>query len=94
MENACGFTGLALFIIPDNIQFMNGILPWVQIILSIILTISILLQKSDAGLGGAFGSGNDGGSTYHTRRGFEKFLFRLTIVLAILLVVSSILAVM
>lgn len=75
-------------------SLMNSMLPWVQIILSILLTISILLQKSDAGLGGAFGSGNDGGSTYHTRRGFEKFLFRLTIVLAILLVVSSILAVM
>jgi protein translocase SecG subunit len=73
---------------------MNSMLPWVQIILSILLIITILLQKSDSGLGGAFGSGNDGGSTYHTRRGFEKTLFRFTIFLAILLVVSSILAVM
>lgn len=72
---------------------MNSMLPWVQIILSILLTVSILLQKSDAGIGGAFGSGNDGGGTYHTRRGFEKFLFRLTIVLAFLLVVSSVVAV-
>jgi protein translocase SecG subunit len=72
---------------------MDNILPWVQIILSIILVITILLQKSDAGIGGAFGSGNDGGSTYHTRRGFEKFLFRLTIVVATLLVASSIMAV-
>ncbi len=69
-------------------------LPWIQIILSILLIISVLLQKSEASLGGAFGSGNDGGSTYHTRRGFEKFLFRFTIVLATLLVASSILAVM
>lgn len=73
---------------------MNSMLPWVQIILSILLIITILLQKSESGLGSAFGSGNDGGGTYHTRRGFEKFLFRLTIILAILLVVSSILAVM
>ncbi|MDQ5901352.1 MAG: preprotein translocase subunit SecG [Patescibacteria group bacterium] len=73
---------------------MNGILPWIQIILSIVLVISILLQKSESSLGGAFGSGNDSGATYHTRRGFEKFLFRLTIVLAILLATSSILAVM
>jgi len=71
---------------------MENVLPWVQIILSILLVISILLQKSDAGLGGAFGSGNDGGSTYHTRRGFEKFLFSFTIVLAILLVIFSTLA--
>lgn len=73
---------------------MNGILPWIQIILSIILIISILLQKSDSGIGGAFGSGNDGGSTYHTRRGLEKFLYRLTIFLAILLVASSIFAIL
>lgn len=85
---------LALFSNPDNIWVMNSMLPWVQIILSIVLIISILLQKSDAGLGGAFGSGNDGGGTYHTRRGFEKFLFRLTIVVATLLVVSSVLAVL
>lgn len=73
---------------------MNSILPWIQIILSIVLIISILLQKSDASLGSAFGSGNDSGATYHTRRGLEKFLFRLTIVLAVLLVASSVFAIL
>jgi protein translocase SecG subunit len=54
---------------------MNSILLWIQIILAIIIILGILAQKSNAGLGGAFGAGNDGATTYHTKRGFEKFLF-------------------
>ncbi|MCC7469608.1 MAG: preprotein translocase subunit SecG [Bacteroidetes bacterium] len=69
----------------------NGILSWFQIILSIILIIIILLQKSDSGIGGAFGSGNDSGITFNNRRGFEKFAFNLTIVIALLLIASLIL---
>jgi protein translocase SecG subunit len=69
-----------------------NILPYIQIILSIILIASILLQQSDAGVGGVLGGGDSGG-LYHTRRGFEKFLFVMTIVIAILLVLSSIVAI-
>lgn len=69
-----------------------NILPYIQIILSIILIASILLQQSDAGVGGVLGGGDSGG-LYHTRRGFEKFLFVMTIVMAILLVLSSIVAI-
>lgn len=64
------------------------LLPYIQIILSIILIGAILLQKSDAGVGGALGGG-DGGGLYTTRRGFEKFLFILSIVISILLVAGS-----
>jgi len=67
------------------------LLPWIQIVLSVILVIAIILQKSGAGLGGAFG-GSDGGTMYHTRRGFEKFLFYLTIVVAILFALSAFVA--
>lgn len=70
---------------------MEGILSWLQVILSILLIITILLQKSESGIGGAFGSGNDSGVTYNKRRGFEKFAFNLTIILATLLVASLIL---
>ncbi len=52
-----------------------------QLVVSVILIISILLQNRGAGLGAAFG-GDMGG--YYTKRGFEKFLFRATIVLACL----------
>lgn len=69
---------------------MEGILAWLQIIFSIILVITIMLQKSDAGIGSTFGSGNDSGVTYHKKRGFEKVVFYMTIVFAVLLVASLI----
>jgi protein translocase SecG subunit len=65
-----------------------NILPYLQIILSIILIGAILLQQSSAGVGGALGGGDSGG-LYNTRRGFEKFLFILTIVIGIVFVISS-----
>lgn len=70
-----------------------SILPYAQIVLSIVLIALILLQRSEAGLGGAFG-GNDGFSTGHhnTRRGFEKTLFNATIVVALLFVIASFLS--
>ena len=69
-------------------ELLVDILPWIQIILSLILVAIILLQQSSAGVGGAFGGG-DGGAINHTRRGFEKLLFRATIVIAILFVISA-----
>ena len=68
------------------------ILPYAQIIFSIVLVIAILLQQSGAGLGGALG-GSDTGSFHHTRRGFEKFLFYLSIACAILFALSAFLAI-
>lgn len=68
------------------------ILPYLQIILSIILIATILLQQSSAGVGGALGGGDSGG-LYTTRRGFEKFLFILTIVVSIVFIVSSFVAI-
>ncbi len=68
------------------------ILPYLQIILSVILVLSILLQQSSAGVGGALG-GSDSASFHQTRRGFEKFLFFLSIICAVLFALSSLLAV-
>ena len=68
------------------------ILPYAQIILSVILVSAILLQQSAAGLGGALG-GNDAGSFHHTRRGFEKFLFYLSIVCSILFALFAFLSI-
>lgn len=48
----------------------------------------ILLQHSDASAGAAFGSDNLGG-TIHTRRGPEKILFIITVIIAVLFVLSS-----
>lgn len=65
-----------------------GILPYVQITLSILLVVAILLQRTGASLGGAFGADNFS-SGFHTRRGFERSLFRATIVLAVLFALSA-----
>jgi protein translocase SecG subunit len=69
-----------------------NILPYAQIILSVVLVMSILLQQSGAGVGGALGSG-DGNSFHHTRRGFEKFLFFLSIICGVLFALSALFAI-
>ena len=68
------------------------ILPVIQIVLSAILIVAILLQQSASGVGGALGGG-DGAAGFHTRRGFEKFLFYLTIVVGVLFAASALLAI-
>jgi protein translocase SecG subunit len=71
-----------------SVTFMAHILPYIQIVLSLLLIGGVLLQRSEAGLGSAFGG--DGMSVSHnTRRGFEKTLFTATIVIAILFAASA-----
>jgi protein translocase SecG subunit len=65
-----------------------SILPYIQIVLSIVLVVSILLQPSSAGAGGAFG-GSDDVSAFHTKRGFEKALFSFSIVIGILFILTA-----
>ncbi len=59
------------------------ILAIIQIIVSIALIALILVQERSAGLSGIFGGGDGGGGFYQTRRGVEKAVFALTIILAI-----------
>ncbi len=66
------------------------ILPYIQIILSILLVAAILLQQRGSSLGGAFG-GDNFSAAFHKRRGSELFLFRLSTVLAVLFVLSALL---
>jgi preprotein translocase subunit SecG len=61
----------------------------VQSILAVALAVAILLQQRGAGVGGAFGGEV---TAYRSRRGIERTLFRLTIVLAGLWVVFSVLS--
>jgi protein translocase SecG subunit len=67
---------------------MTGILPYIQIVLSILLIGGILLQRSDASLGSAFGADSVGGTRY-ARRGFERTMYIATIVVAILFTISA-----
>ncbi len=71
---------------------MKSLLPYIQIILSVVLIASILIQRTGAQVGGAFGGSDNFSSAFHTRRGFEKWLFNATIVIAILFAVSALLS--
>ena len=64
------------------------ILPYAEIVLSLLLITGIVLQQRGAGIGGAFGSDNFA-STFYKRRGAEKFLFNATIVVAVLFVLAA-----
>jgi preprotein translocase subunit SecG len=68
---------------------MKSLLPYIQIILSVVLITIILIQKTGSQVGGAFGGSDNFSSAFHTRRGFEKTLFTITIVIAILFVISA-----
>ena len=67
-------------------------LPYIQIALAVILTIAILLQQRGAGLGGAFGGGE--GTIHYERRGSERTMFRMTITLAVIFVLSIFISVL
>lgn len=75
-------------IINDIIISMKPIIYLIQIILAIFLVAVILIQQKGSGLGSTFG-GDLG--FYRTKRGAEKLLFYLTIILALLFTASSIL---
>jgi len=57
-----------------------------QIIVSIALVVSILLQARGTGLSGTFGGDS---AVYRSRRGIERRLWQFTIVLLILFVLFS-----
>jgi preprotein translocase subunit SecG len=59
-----------------------------QILVSIALIATVLFQLRGGGIGGIFGQAD---SVYRTRRGIESTLFKLTIILAVLLVVFAVL---
>ncbi|MFP3898712.1 MAG: preprotein translocase subunit SecG [Dehalococcoidia bacterium] len=59
-----------------------------QMLISIALIASILFQLRGGGIGGIFGQAD---SVYRTRRGIESTLLKLTIILAVLLVVMAVL---
>jgi preprotein translocase subunit SecG len=61
------------------------------IIIGAALVITVLAQVRGEGLGGIFGG--QGESTFRSRRGFERTLFRFTVVLIVVFVILCILSV-
>ena len=70
---------------------MKIALDFALIITSIALIASVILQSKGAGLGGLTGA--DTGGFFTARRGVEKVLFRLTIVLSFVFFFLAILSV-
>ena len=66
---------------------MQTTLNVIQIVLSISIILVILLQVKGGGLGGIFGQAD---SVYRTRRGLEKRLFQLTVVLIVVFLTVAI----
>jgi len=66
---------------------IETILNITQLVLAIILIVAILVQARGTGLGSAFGGE---GNVFRTKRGVEKKLFQLTVVVAILFFAVSI----
>lgn len=61
----------------------------IQIILAVALILAIMLQVRGGGLGGIFGQAD---TVFRTRRGIEKTLFQITIVLIVLFVIISLIS--
>ncbi len=59
-----------------------------QILVAVALIVTILFQLHGGGLGGIFGQAD---SVYRTRRGMQKTLLKLTIILSVTFVVFAIL---
>ena len=70
---------------------MTAYINVVQIIISVALIALTVMQSKGAGLGRMFGGD---GSVYHTRRGVEKTVYNLTIVLAVIFFLTSLLNVL
>ncbi len=63
----------------DNLY---NVLLYSQIVVSLLLIISIILQNRAEGMGGLI-PGGGGGEVFRTKRGIEKFLYYATIVLIV-----------
>ena len=61
----------------------------IQIVLAVALILAIMLQVRGGGLGGIFGQAE---TVFRTRRGIEKTLFQITIILIVLFVAVSLIS--
>jgi len=74
----------------QQLAFLSKYIVPTEVVISVILSLLILVQNKDGGLGAAFG----GGESFHaTRRGAEKVIFNATIVFSTLFVLVALLIV-
>jgi protein translocase SecG subunit len=68
-------------------QFLSSVLPYIEVALAVLLVLLVLLQQRGANVGNSFGGDGFG---YTKRRGAERFIFFLSIGIALLFVISAI----
>lgn len=91
-ESVCQAPRLfSYFLLQSARLIMTNILQIIQIASSILLIILVLLQRAQGDAGGMLGG--EGGSFLQTRRGAERFLFILTVIIAIVFAGVSLAAV-
>lgn len=66
---------------------MRSFLVIFQIVISIILVLTILIQEKGVGLSATFGGG---GEFYRSKRGVDRIMFILTIIFSALFIFSSV----
>ena len=64
---------------------INIILQILMIVSAVLMVVSILLQQRGATLGAGFGAS---GELYTTRRGIDKNLFEVTVIFAVIFILS------
>ncbi len=64
---------------------LDTILPYITLGSAALMILAILLQQRGASLGAGFGAS---GELFTTRRGFDKNLFDVTIIFAVIFVLS------
>ena len=64
---------------------IDNILQIITVVSAIFMILAILLQQRGASLGAGFGSS---GELFTTRRGIDKNLFEVTVILAVIFVLS------
>lgn len=69
---------------------MRDIFSIITVVSMILMTVFILVQQKGASLGAAFGGSNE---LHRTKRGVEKAMHRITILLAMIFVLSIVLGI-
>jgi preprotein translocase subunit SecG len=73
---------------------ISNALQLIQVLISLALVAVIILQAKGSGLGNLFGGGESGLGITKTRRGLEKTLFQITIILGALFLLNAVIMVM
>ena len=73
---------------------LSSALQLIQIIISVALVLSILLQAKGSGLGNLFGGSDATFGLTKTRRGLEKTMFQITIILGAIFLINALLLVL